>query len=180
PDEARLLPALRRRDGAHAPLRRHPRARRGRLYERLVRPGPPHVDGDRPRRAHVGRGLVPRLRLAAVRPDAGPRDPLVALLGLVAAACGRGLADYPADQGMQVPSSSTLAELAGVAAGLGARVEPFVDAVDAARFGPPEGARAAARRARRELRRVERELRINLTRFERARGLLSLRSLGFS
>ena len=98
----------------------------------------------------------------------------------LAAACRRELADYLADQGMAVPSSSTLAELAGVADGLGARVEPFVDAVDAARFGPPEGARAAARRARRELRRVERELRINLTRFERARGLLSLRSLGFS
>ena len=64
--------------------------------------------------------------------------------------------------------------------GLGARVEPFVDAVDAARFGPPAGAGAAARQARRELRRVERELRANLSRFERARGLLSLRSLGFS
>ena len=84
PDEARVLPALRGRDGAHAPLRRHPRAGRGRLHERLVRPGPPHVDGDRPRRAHLGRSVVPRLRLAAVRPDPGAREPLVALLGLVA------------------------------------------------------------------------------------------------
>ena len=31
------------------------------------------VDGDRPRRAHLGRGLVPGLRLAAVRPDAVAR-----------------------------------------------------------------------------------------------------------
>ena len=98
----------------------------------------------------------------------------------LAAACRRELADFLADQGIAVPSSSTLAELAAVAYGLGARVEPFVDAVDAARFGPPEGARAAARRARRELRRVERELRGNLNRFERVRGLFSLRSLGFS
>jgi protein-glutamine gamma-glutamyltransferase len=98
----------------------------------------------------------------------------------LAAACRRELADFLADQGVGVPSSSTLAELAGVAGELGARVEPFVEAVDAARFGPPEGARAAARRARRELRRVEGDLRRNLSRFERARGLLSLRSLGFS
>ena len=98
----------------------------------------------------------------------------------LAAACRRELADFLADQGIAVPSSSTLAELADVAYGLGARVEPFVDAVDAARFGPPEGARAAARRARRELRRVERELRGNLNRFERVRGLFSLRSLSFS
>jgi protein-glutamine gamma-glutamyltransferase len=96
------------------------------------------------------------------------------------AACRRELTDFLADQGMAVPSSATLAELAAVADGLGARVEPFVEAVDAARFGPPAGARPAARRARRELRRVERELRANLSRFERARGLLSLRSLGFS
>jgi protein-glutamine gamma-glutamyltransferase len=98
----------------------------------------------------------------------------------LAAACRRELADFLADQGIAVPSSATLGELAAVADGLGARVEPFVDAVHAARFGPPAGARAAARRARRELRRVERELRANLSRFERARGLLSLRSLGFS
>ena len=98
----------------------------------------------------------------------------------LAAACRRELADFLADQGVPVPSSSTIGELAAVADGLGATVGPFVDAVDAARFGPPAGARAAARRARRELRRVERELRANLSRFERTRGLLSLRSLGFS
>ena len=57
---------------------------------------------------------------------------------------------------------------------------PFVEAVDAARFGPPGGARAAARRSRRELRRVQRELRTQLGHFERLRGLFSLRSLGFS
>ena len=98
----------------------------------------------------------------------------------LAAACRRELADYLADQGIAVPSSSTLAELAGAADGLGVRVQPFVEAVDAARFGPPSGARAAARGARRELRRVERELRTQLGPFDRLRGLFSLRSLGFS
>ena len=36
-DEARLLPALRRGDGAHAPLPGHPRPRRRRLHERPLR-----------------------------------------------------------------------------------------------------------------------------------------------
>ena len=31
------------------------------------------LEGDRPRRARLGRGVVPRLWLASVRPDAGPR-----------------------------------------------------------------------------------------------------------
>ena len=38
-----------------------------------LRPGGRRWTVDRPRRAHVGRGLVPRLRLAAVRPDARAR-----------------------------------------------------------------------------------------------------------
>jgi hypothetical protein len=33
------------------------------------------VDGDRPERAYVGRGLVPRSRVAVLRPDSGPRAP---------------------------------------------------------------------------------------------------------
>ena len=73
-DEARLLPALRRGDGAHAPLPRDPGPGGRRLLERRLRRGAEAVDGLRPRRAHVGRGLVQRLRLAPVRPDAGPRD----------------------------------------------------------------------------------------------------------
>jgi hypothetical protein len=42
------------------------------------------------------------------------------------------------------------------------------------------GAREAARAMRRDLRAVRRDLRRELTRYERARGLLSLRSLGLS
>ena len=48
------------------------------------------LDGHRPRRARVGRGLVRRLRLAAVRPDAGPRLALGGLLDLVARLPSRG------------------------------------------------------------------------------------------
>jgi protein-glutamine gamma-glutamyltransferase len=98
----------------------------------------------------------------------------------LAAACRRELADYLADQGIVVPASSTLAELAEAVDELGVRADPFVEAVDVARFGPPQGAGAAARRARRELRRLERDLRRRLTKIERLRGLFSLRSLGFS
>ena len=71
--EARLLPALRRRDGADAALPRDSLARRGGLRQRHVRREHADVDGHRPRRARLGRGLVRRLRLAAVRPDARPR-----------------------------------------------------------------------------------------------------------
>jgi hypothetical protein len=98
----------------------------------------------------------------------------------LAAACRRELADYLADQGITVAASSTLGELAAAVDDLGARSGPFVEAVGEARYGPPQGAGAAARRARRELRRVERELRHRLTKLERLRGLFSLRSLGFS
>ena len=54
---------------------------------------------------------------------------------------------------------------------------PFVRAATAARFGPPDSAADAARRARRELRSLERQIRQELGLGSRARGLLSLRSL---
>ena len=69
--QERLLPALRRRDGADAQVPRHPGARRGRLHERQARWG--QLGRDRPQRPRLGRGVVPRLRLARVRPDSGPR-----------------------------------------------------------------------------------------------------------
>ena len=73
PHAGGLLPALRGRDGADAAHAGRARSRRGRLHERRVRRHE-RVDGHRPRRARVGRGLVPGLGLAAVRPDARPRD----------------------------------------------------------------------------------------------------------
>ena len=45
-------------------------------------------------------------------------------------------------------------------------------------YGPPAGAGRAASSARKELRELKRRLRRSLSRSERARGLLSVRSLG--
>jgi hypothetical protein len=58
--------------------------------------------------------------------------------------------------------------------------DSFVGAATAARFGPPEGATVAARRARRELRALRRAMRVRLRARDRVRGLLSLRSVGFA
>ena len=99
----------------------------------------------------------------------------------VAAACRRELNDFLTDQRLDVPASATVAELGELLrAEAGVDAARFVTAVEAARYGPPEGAREAARRARRELRRLERALRRQLSTWERARGVLSLRSLGLT
>jgi transglutaminase-like putative cysteine protease len=99
----------------------------------------------------------------------------------LAAACRRELADFLADQRVDVPESATLgdlAELLRTEAGIDS--SRFVEAVESARYGPPEQAAEAARRARRELRRLERSLRDQLSRWDRTRGLLSVRSLGLT
>jgi transglutaminase-like putative cysteine protease len=99
----------------------------------------------------------------------------------VAAACRQELADFLLDQGLDVRRGATLHELGAlVATELSVQPADFVAAASAARFGRPERASEAARRARRELRVLVRQLRRRLTRVERARGLLSLRSLGLS
>jgi transglutaminase-like putative cysteine protease len=97
----------------------------------------------------------------------------------VAAACRRELADFLTDQRLVVPPSATVAELGEIARHeLGVNPEPFVSAVEAARYGPPAHAGRAARAARRELRRLRQEIRRRLSHVDRARGLVSLRSLG--
>ena len=96
----------------------------------------------------------------------------------VAAACRQELASFLVDQRIEAPRSATLGELGEIVKqefGIGA--EAFVTAATAARFGPSEGAAAAALTAKRELRAVLEQARRGLTRRERARGLLSLRSL---
>ena len=99
----------------------------------------------------------------------------------LAAACRRELADFLLDQRLAAAGSATLHELGAIVdEELSVDSTAFVAAATAARFGPPGGAPAAARRARRELRVLRRRLRERLTSFERVRGLLSLRSLGFS
>jgi protein-glutamine gamma-glutamyltransferase len=99
----------------------------------------------------------------------------------LAAACRNEVRDFLLDQGLDVPRSATLRELARLV-----ESEFRVDAAafglhaTAARFGPRSGAREAARAMRRDLRAVRRGLRRELTRSERVRGLLSLRSLGLA
>jgi hypothetical protein len=99
----------------------------------------------------------------------------------VASACRRELGEFLADQKIEVPQSATPAELGEfVRQQAAVDVKPFVDALTAARYGPPDRATEAARRARRELRRVERALRRRLSTWDRVRGLVSVRSLGLS
>jgi transglutaminase-like putative cysteine protease len=99
----------------------------------------------------------------------------------IARACRRDLADFLADQGIRVPPSATLPELAGLLdSELAVDGRRFAAAVAAARFAPPDEARAAAATARGELRALERAIRNRLSPTERVRGLLSLRSLGFA
>ena len=116
------------------------------------------------------------LKLALRRARLLTRDPRK-----VAAACRRELEEFLADQKIAVPESATPDELAAfVRREVALDVGPFADAVSAARYGPPDRAEEAARRARRELRRCERALRRQLSAWDRVRGLVSVRSLGLT
>jgi hypothetical protein len=96
----------------------------------------------------------------------------------VAAACREGLASFLVDQRIDVPRSATLRELGElVRHELGAEPGPFVVAANAARFAPEDAATPAARAARRELAALLDDARRGLTRWDRIRGLFSLRSL---
>lgn len=96
----------------------------------------------------------------------------------LATACRRDLAAYLADQRVALPASLTLEEL-GALVERRFRVDarPFVRAASAARFGPPGMAEAAAHRARRELRGLQRQIRSQLSARARIAGALSFRSL---
>jgi transglutaminase-like putative cysteine protease len=96
----------------------------------------------------------------------------------LAAACRRDVAGYLADQGVDVAPSATMPDL-------GSLLQRFysIDAgsfcrdVTLARFGPPDEAREALHRARRDLRGIRRNLRSRLSAASRIRGALSIRSL---
>ena len=80
-----------------------------------------------------------------------------------------------------MPDSATLTELAALFENeLGVRSTAFGLHGTAARFAPPAQARQGAREMRRSVSQLKRELRAELSRFERTRGLLSLRSLGLA
>jgi protein-glutamine gamma-glutamyltransferase len=99
----------------------------------------------------------------------------------VSNACVRDLRDWLADQGVAVPESATLHDLAElVRHEFGVDAGEFVEAAAAARYGPVGEANAAVREARRHLKRLRRELRGSLSRSERALGVVSLRSLGLT
>ena len=96
----------------------------------------------------------------------------------VAAACREELASFLVDQRIDVPRSATLRELGElVHQEFGAQPAQFVIAATAARFAPEDSAALAAPTARRELRALLDDARRELTRWERLRGLFSLRSL---
>jgi transglutaminase-like putative cysteine protease len=99
----------------------------------------------------------------------------------VAAACRRELQDILIDQRVDVSPSATLIELTQLTQEeLGVDTTRLGIHATVARFAPPRSARAAARELRRSLRKVRRNVRQELSGWERARGLLSLRSLGLS
>ncbi|HXV34893.1 MAG TPA: transglutaminaseTgpA domain-containing protein [Gaiellaceae bacterium] len=120
--------------------------------------------------ALAGLLLVKALRRSARFATRDPRE--------LAGACRRDLAAYLADQGVDVPASATMPDL-------GVLLQRFysVDAssfcrdVTLARFGPPDEAREALRRARRDLREIRGGLRERLGPVSRIRGALSIRSL---
>jgi transglutaminase-like putative cysteine protease len=99
----------------------------------------------------------------------------------LAAASRKELRDFLLDQGLEIPQSATLRELAAlVEEEFGVQARAFGLHATAARFGPRRSAGEAARAMRRDLRAVRRGIRRELTRGERLRGLLSLRSLGLA
>jgi transglutaminase-like putative cysteine protease len=99
----------------------------------------------------------------------------------LAAACRCELRDTLIDQRVDVPPSATLMELALLTQKeLGVDTSRLGLHATVARFAPPRSAREAARELRRSLRGVRRSVRRELSGWELARGLLSLRSLGLS
>jgi len=99
----------------------------------------------------------------------------------LAAACRHELHDILVDQRIEVSPNATVAELAALTqAELGVETAGVGMHATVARFAPPAYAREAARELRSSVRRLRRSLRQELSFWERARGLLSLRSLGLS
>jgi hypothetical protein len=99
----------------------------------------------------------------------------------LAGACRAELRDFLLDQGVDVPANATLRELAAlVESEFRVEAGAFGLHATAARFAPGVGAREAARAMRRDLRALRRGMRRTLSRSERVRGLLSLRSLGLA
>ncbi|MBD0337717.1 MAG: transglutaminase domain-containing protein [Thermoleophilia bacterium] len=96
----------------------------------------------------------------------------------IAGACRQEVVDFLADQGIDVPRSSTPRELAReLDRALGIDARAFARALSAARYAPERDSRAAGRRLRRELRSLRRAIRARVGVPRRALGAVSLRSL---
>jgi transglutaminase-like putative cysteine protease len=96
----------------------------------------------------------------------------------LATASRRELEDFLRDQGAEVPANATLATLQrAVYEELGLDARRFATAAARARFGPPGAGDPDASTARREVRRLLRAARNDLSVWARFRGLVSLRSL---
>jgi Transglutaminase-like superfamily len=99
----------------------------------------------------------------------------------LAAASAKELRDILRDQLVPVPESATFIELARLAeVELGVKTGSFGMHATVARFGPAASAHRAADELHRDLKALRRGIRSRLTRLERVRGLLSLRSLGMA
>jgi transglutaminase-like putative cysteine protease len=96
----------------------------------------------------------------------------------IATASRQELEGFLRDQGVTVDENTTLAGLQrAVRDELGLDGRPFTIAVARARYGPPETVQQGATAARRELRRLLRAARRDLSLWARFRGFVSLRSL---
>lgn len=164
----------------HDPQRRNPRSAAD-LPVRGLAPPPPPEESRTPSLlfflfllcAGVAAGIV-LLKLGRRKSRYLTRDPR-----RIATACARELGEYLQDQRVPAPESATFHELGTqVWERLGVDSTEFSDAVTTARYGPPEEAMSAARRARSELRELKRKLRRSVFILDRARGLVSVRSLG--
>jgi transglutaminase-like putative cysteine protease len=125
--------------------------------------------------AVAGAALVGVAKVVVRRARYATRDPR-----RIASACRQELVDFLRDQRVETSPGATLAELNdALERRMAVSGNRFVAAAAAARFGAPAQAAGEARLARRELRGLLRAIRGRLTTTERARGLLSLRSLGF-
>ena len=96
---------------------------------------------------------------------------------VLAAAARADLVDFVRDQGSPLSPTATIGELVTELRKFGVSSDGFAAAFNRARYGPPDGAAAAADEARRELRRLLERLRDGLGPGKRARGFLTLRSL---
>jgi len=123
--------------------------------------------------AGVGAAIV-LLKLARRKLRYLTRDPR-----RIASACARELAEFLQDQRVTATRAATLHELGEtIRDRFGVDADPFARAAAAARYGPRADAPSAARRAQGELRELKRKLRRGLFVLDRARGLVSVRSLG--